>query len=491
MGLEFIRLKAMLWGARTQRARPNTGAWGSGWPANNTIASKQGGAEGTVIRVLALTLSLLCAASAQAAQVEVKGARLWSAPDQTRLVVDIAAPIRHKVFALTGPDRLVIDVADARLAGELPTAKHDDLVIAGLRSGVREGDDLRIVVDLKQPVRAKSFLLAPNETYGHRLVVDLEPKAAAGDGKAAAAVRSVTGAGGAVRDVIVAVDAGHGGEDPGAIGPAGTREKDVTLAIARKLAKRIDARTGMRAVMVRDGDYYVRLRQRIDKARKHRADLFVSIHADAFRDRRVRGSSVYTLSHGGATSEAARWLAERENRADLIGGVELREQNDILAKVLIDMSQNATMEHSGIAAAKVLANLQRLGNVHQTHIQKAGFAVLKSPDVPSMLVETAFISNPDEEKRLRSGSYQNRMADSILAGIVAYFEEYPPPETHFARRRGGDPGDGGRRHRIIPGDTLSEIARSYNVSLHSLRSANQLDSDRIRVGQVLVVPGDG
>jgi N-acetylmuramoyl-L-alanine amidase len=294
-----------------------------------------------------------------------------------------------------------------------------------------------------------------------------------------------------VRDVVVAVDAGHGGEDPGAIGPAGTREKDVTLAIARKLAKRIDARAGMRAVMIRDGDYYVRLRQRIDKARKHRADLFVSIHADAFRDRRVRGSSVYTLSHGGATSEAARWLAERENRADLIGGVELREQNDVLAKVLIDMSQNATMEHSGIAAAKVLANLQRLGSVHQTRIQKAGFAVLKSPDVPSMLVETAFISNPDEEKRLRTGSYQNRMADSILAGIVAYFEEYPPPETHFARRRGGDIGDGGRRHRIVQGDTLSEIARSYNVSLHSLRSANQLDGDRIRVGQVLVVPGDG
>jgi N-acetylmuramoyl-L-alanine amidase len=438
----------------------------------------------TVIRVLALAVVLLCTATAQAAQVEVKGARLWSAPDQTRLVVDTAAPVKHKVFSLTGPHRLVIDVADARLVGDLPTADGGDRVVAGLRSGVREGDDLRIVVDLKQPVRAKSFVLQPNDTYGHRLVVDLEPRDPAA---APAPVRQVSG--GAIRDVVVAIDAGHGGEDPGAIGPRGTREKDVTLAIARKLANRVDARRGMRAVLIRDGDYYIGLRQRIDKARKHRADLFVSIHADAFRDRRVRGSSVYTLSQGGATSEAARWLAERENRADQIGGVELREQNELLAKVLIDMSQNATMEHSGIAATKVLANLQRLGSVHQTRIQKAGFAVLKSPDVPSMLVETAFISNPDEEKRLGTGSYQNKLADSILAGVVDYFEDYPPPETLFAQRRdGGAPGSG-RRHKIVHGDTLSEIARSYNVSLHSLRAANHLDDDTIRVGQVLVVPG--
>jgi len=337
-------------------------------------------------------------------------------------------------------------------------------------------------------VRAKSFALQPNDTYGHRLVVDLEPK----DPTAGPApIRTRTGVGGAVRDVVIAIDAGHGGEDPGAIGPRGTREKDVTLAIARKLAAKVDAEPGMRAVMIRDGDYYVRLRERIARAREHRADLFVSIHADAFHDRRVRGSSVYTLSHGGATSEAARWLAERENRADLIGGVELREQNDVLAKVLIDMSQNATMEHSGIAATKVLANLRRLGDVHQRHIQKAGFAVLKSPDIPSMLVETAFISNPDEENRLRSGAHQDQIASSLLAGVRDYFDEYPPPETHFAQRRNGGGLSNGRKHRIERGDTLSEIARSYNVSLNSLRAANRLDGDRIRVGQVLVVPAGG
>jgi N-acetylmuramoyl-L-alanine amidase len=195
----------------------------------------------------------------------------------------------------------------------------------------------------------------------------------------------------------------------------------------------------MKAVLIRDGDYFVALRQRINKARKHQADLFVSIHADAFTDPSVRGSSVYTLSNGGATSEAAKWLAARENRADLIGGVNLAERNDVLASVLLDMTQNATIEHSSIAASRVLAKLRSLGHVHQTRIQQAGFVVLKSPDIPSMLVETAFISNPDEEKRLRNGSYQNQLADSLLGGILDYFQDYPPPGTRFARESDGSP----------------------------------------------------
>jgi N-acetylmuramoyl-L-alanine amidase len=423
-----------------------------------------------------------------AEQIEVKGTRLWSAPDQTRLVVDTAAPVEHKVFPLPEPHRLVVDIVDARLVGVLPDAEADDLLVRGLRSGVREGDDLRLVVDLKQPVAVNSFQLPPNDTYGHRLVIDLEP--AAGAEAIEAARRAVRAPKPGGRDVIVAIDAGHGGEDPGAIGPRGTREKDVTLAVARRLAAKVDAHPGMRAVMIRDGDYYVRLRQRIALARKARADLFVSIHADAFRDRRVRGSSVYTLSHTGASSEAARWLAARENRADLIGGVELKERNTLLASVLLDMSQNASKEHSSLAAAKVLAKLRRIGDVHQTRIQEAGFAVLKSPDIPSMLVETAFISNPDEEKRLRTKRYQEQVAESLLEGIVDYFTEYPPHGTRFANARKGPATASGasRKHRIVPGDTLSEIARSYDVTLRDLRAANGLDSDLIRVGQVLVVP---
>ncbi|MGD2020674.1 MAG: N-acetylmuramoyl-L-alanine amidase [Thiohalocapsa sp.] len=395
----------------------------------------------TALKVLLAALVLGAAHTANAGQVSVHGARIWNAPDHTRIVLDTAAPIRHRIFSLENPHRLVVDISDARLAGQLPTADGDDALVAGMRSGVREGDDLRVVLDLKQPVKAKSFALEPNATYGHRLVIDVSARAHPGGAKVVSrnepsvAPRhlSVQPKGVRHRDVIVAVDAGHGGEDPGAIGPAGTYEKNVTLAISRKLAERINRRQGMRAVMIRDGDYYIALRQRIAKARKHQADLFVSIHADAFKDRRVRGSSVYTLSNGGATSEAAKWLAERENRADLIGGVSLAEQNDVLASVLLDMTQNATLEHSSIAAERVLSKLRALGDVHQTRIQKAGFAVLKSPDIPSMLVETAFISNPDEEKRLRTGSYQNKLADYLLEGIVDYFEDYPPPGTRFAR----------------------------------------------------------
>ncbi len=470
-------------------------------------------------------LLLVLTAAASAGQTGVDGARMWSGPEYTRFVVDVEGPIQHKVFALENPDRLVVDLIDAQLEGRLPTPASEDRVISRLRSGIREGDDLRIVLDLKQPVRVKSFNLGPNDEYGHRLVIDLSPKSAsaataraapssrstnrpaatdeAEKGSSTAATAAAISEGNAHlsirsqrpanRDLVIAVDAGHGGKDPGAIGSAGTREKDITLAISRKLAKRIDAHPGMRAVLVRDRDQYIRLRQRIEIARQHRADLFVSIHADAFKDPRVRGSSVFTLSSGGATSEAARWLAERENRADLIGGVDLKQRDDLLAGVLIEMSQNATIELSSIAATKVLAKLQRLGDVHQQRIQQAGFAVLKSPDIPSMLVETAFISNPDEEKRLRDSRFQDRLADAILDGIIDYFAEYPPPGTHFARSSAQHLSmattSSATQHRVKAGDTLSEIAQSYNVSLSQLREINQLRGDQVRVGQVLIIPG--
>jgi len=445
----------------------------------------------TALRALLGTLLLCAAASSLAGQVTVKGARIWSAPDHTRIVIDTAAPVQHKVFALDSPDRLVVDIADARLVGDLPAADGGDLVVSGLRSGVRGGDDLRVVLDLKQAVKVKSFLLEPNGTYGHRLVIDVSPRSgapmrdapmvAARSTPVQAAIRgeppatttrhsSVQPKGTRHRDVIVAVDAGHGGDDPGALGPSGTREKDVTLAISRKLADRINRQRGMRAVLIRDGDYFIPLRKRIEKARQYQADLFVSIHADAFKDRSVRGSSVYTLSNGGATSEAARWLAERENRADLIGGVNLAEQNDVLASVLLDMTQNATIEHSSIAAERVLSKLQSLGDVHQTRIQKAGFAVLKSPDIPSMLVETAFISNPEEEKRLRSGGYQGKLADYLVQGILDYFEEYPPPGTRFAREPGERRGD---EMGAVPASgattSFADVARLYDIKLSAVR----------------------
>jgi N-acetylmuramoyl-L-alanine amidase len=431
-------------------------------------------------RVLLAALLLAAVGSSVAAQVTVHGARIWSAPDHTRIVIDTAAPVQHKIFALDSPDRLVVDIAGAKLNGQLPSADGDDRLIDGVRSGVRNGGDLRVVLDLKQAVKAKSFLLEPNNKYGHRLVIDVSPKASAGRLQVASRTPppatprhlSVQPKGTRHRDVVVAIDAGHGGEDPGAIGPSGTREKDVTMAISRKLAARVDRQPGMRAVLIRDGDYFIPLRKRIDKARQHQADLFVSIHADAFQDRRVRGSSVYTLSNGGATSEAAKWLAERENRADLIGGVNLSDQNDVLAGVLLDMTQNATLEHSSIAADRVLSKLRALGDVHQTQIQKAGFAVLKSPDIPSMLVETAFISNPDEEKRLRTGSYQDKLADYLVEGIIDYFEDYPPPGTRFARDPGG--ARGGDEVGALPasgGVSFADVARRYDLELTAVRLA--------------------
>ncbi|TVQ94692.1 MAG: AMIN domain-containing protein [Chromatiaceae bacterium] len=436
------------------------------------------------VRLMLLSAAAVTTRVVAATSVRVEEARLWSAPHQTRLVVDIDSPVEHRIFPLADPNRLVIDLARADLLGGLPLAAADDPLVAGLRSGVRDGTDLRIVLDLKQPVRARSFLLPPNETYGHRLVVELAPRQAAAAGPVR---RSASGADGQqVREVVVAVDAGHGGEDPGAIGPGGTHEKAITLSVARRLAVRIDAHPGMRAVLIRDGDYFVGLRQRIELARAARADLFVSVHADAFKDPRVRGSSVFTLAHGEATSEAARWLAERENRADMIGGLDLRERQDSLASVLLDMTQNATIEHSGLAAERVLGRLRIAGEVHNPRVQQAGFVVLKSPDVPSLLVETAFISNPEEERRLRNPRHQERLAEAILAGIVEYFSAYPPPETRFARAGGGG---GERRHRISHGETLSGIAQSYRVPVQSLRSANQLHGDRIDVGQELVIPG--
>ncbi|MEW8498545.1 MAG: N-acetylmuramoyl-L-alanine amidase [Candidatus Thiodiazotropha taylori] len=284
------------------------------------------------------------------------------------------------------------------------------------------------------------------------------------------------------RDVVIAVDPGHGGEDPGARGRKGTYEKDVVLAIGRKLVKMLNQQKGMRAVLIRDGDYYLGLRKRIAKARAHQADLFVSIHADAFRDPKVRGSSVYTLSRSGASNEAARWLAERENSADLVGGVSLEDKDDMLASVLLDLSQIGTLQASSEAASRVLTELKTLGKTHKRKVQQAGFVVLKSPDIPSMLVETAFISNPDEERRLRDPKHQNKVARALMKGIRDYFKYQPPPGTWLAANQRT------RKHVISSGDTLIAIANRYQISVKRLRHVNDLKNDTIRIGQVLQIP---
>ena len=346
-----------------------------------------------------------------------------------------------------------------------------------IRSAEKGESDLRVVFDLKKNIEMRSFLLQPNRQYGHRLVIDLYDQ---NNQKEVSQV--ITQADNKrSKDVVIAIDAGHGGEDPGAMGPRGVREKDVTLQIAKNLANLINQEYGMKAVLIREGDYFLRLRSRIEKAREHKADLFVSIHADAFTDPRVKGSSVYILSNIGASSEAARWLAERENASDLVGGVSLDDKDNVLASVLLDLSQTASLEASIGVADRVLAGLKKLGKTHKKDVQSAGFAVLKSPDIPSILVETAYISNPEEEKKLKDAHYQTKLAKALLSGLKGYFSDYAPEGTLLASVAN-------RKHIIARGDTLSGIAQRYRVSMNTLRDSNRLKSDTIRVGQVLSIP---
>lgn len=430
-------------------------------------------------RVLAFIALLVMSPILLAA--EIAGVRLWTAPDHTRLVFDASAPAQHKVFSLTGPDRLVIDFEAASLAAGFDAVAIKDRHLGGMRHALRPDGTLRVVLDLQRAVRPKTFLLKPNATYGHRLVVDLYPAEASSEPRVAKTTRDIKRA----RDVVVAIDAGHGGEDPGASGSKyRTKEKTVTLEIARRLKRLIDAQPGMRGVLTRTGDYFIGLRKRMALARKHRADLFVSIHADAFRDKRVRGASVYVLSRRGASSEAARWLAAKENASDLVGGVSLDDKDDVLASVLLDLSQSATQHASLSAASEVYRKLGHVGRTHGRRVQQAGFMVLKSPDIPSMLVETGFISNPGEERNLRDPAFQQRMAKAVMQGVKAYFEETPPPGTRLAEQLRDT-----IKHVIARGDTLSEIADRYQVSLASLRRENRIRSDNhIRIGQVLVIP---
>ena len=402
-----------------------------------------------------------------AAAAALHAARLWPAREYTRVTLESAAPIPHQLLAVKNPDRLVLDLEGIDITSELQQligkVQATDPYIQGIRIGLNRPGVTRLVLDLKSEVKPQLFSVPPVAEYGHRLVLDLYPlepidplmallqereeqvrtdkpavevpKPAPDTAIAAEkpqpakpmdearpplrAERKVP------RPLIVMLDPGHGGEDPGAVGKRGTFEKDIVLSIARKLKRKIDRESSVRALLTRDDDYFVPLRERVAKARAVRADLFISIHADAFVNRDVRGSSVFALSDRGATSAAARWLAQSENRADLIGGVNLDVGDPILAKTLLDLSQTASISDSLKLGRLMLDEIGEINALHKTYVEQAGFAVLKAPDVPSILVETAFISNPDEEKRLRDERYQHRLADSMLGGIRRYFAQAP------------------------------------------------------------------
>jgi N-acetylmuramoyl-L-alanine amidase len=373
--------------------------------------------------------------------VDVRAVRLWAGPDNTRVVVDLSGAAQHNLLLLHNPERVVLDVSGAHLAKSARSVPRGAGAVKTVRMSRNPSGNFRLVLDLARPIQAKSFLSTPNSHYGYRLVVDLAGARAATSarvGVGAGAIRAdkpITAkhAPSDARDLIIAVDAGHGGEDPGAIGKNGTREKDVVLAIARELALKINAEPGMKAILTRGGDYFVPLRDRMRRARAQQADLFVSIHADSIRDRSIDGSSVYILSQRGATDEASRWLAERENASDLIGGVSLDDKDDVLASVLLDLSQSASLNASQVAAERVLHQLTQAGEVRKHEVQQARFMVLKSPDIPSMLVETAYISNPQEEMRLRTPVQQARLAAAIRQGVHDYFYANPPQGTRVAQ----------------------------------------------------------
>jgi len=464
---------------------------------------------GLRLRALLAGLFILLALGAgevlAAAQItQIKSVRLWRAPDNTRLVFDLSGPVQHSLFTLSAPNRIVIDLNGAQLSTALNQLKLKNTPITSVRSAQRSPTDLRLVLDLSAQVTPKSFVLPPNQQYGNRLVVDLydqgaditpDVPATPTPNQPATPAQPVAKApvpAGGKRDIIIAIDAGHGGEDPGASGPNGLHEKNITLSIARELQRQINQMKGFRAELTRTGDYFIPLRGRTAIARKKGADLFVSIHADAAPSRSAFGASVFALSDRGATSETARWLADSENRSDLIGGdgsVSLDDKDHMLAGVLLDLSMTATMSSSLDVGHKVLTNVGRVTSLHKNRVEQAGFMVLKSPDIPSILVETGFISNPGESRKLNSASHQQALARSIAAGVRQYFVQTPPPGTYIASLRdGGQISSGPRQHVVRAGESLSMIAARYDVSMATLRSTNNLKTDSVRIGQVLNIP---
>ncbi|AZT85888.1 AMIN domain-containing protein [Marinobacter sp. NP-4(2019)] len=421
---------------------------------------------------------------------DVEGVRIWPAPDHTRLVLDIAGKVEHNVFSLSGPSRLVIDMKDVSLKADFSTLDLSGSPIQRIRSAPRNGNDLRVVLDLKSEIKPRSFQLEPNQQYGHRLVVDLIDE---GGLKVQKAVKpTVTENTNGKRDIVVVIDAGHGGEDPGAIGPRGTREKDVVLSMAKTLQQLIDRKPGFTARLTRTGDYYIDLRSRTLLARKHNADLFVSVHADAFRTPQPRGASVFALSERGATSESARWLAQSENRSDLIGGaggVSLNGRDEMLAGVLLDLSMTASINSSLGIGSSILGKLGNVTKLHKRGVEQAAFVVLKSPDIPSLLVEAGFISNPQEERNLSSSSYQRKLANAVFDGIYDYFSETPPPGTLLAAQKANrQDGNTVSQYRIRRGDTLSDLARENQTTVSELMRFNGLNDDRVMVGQTIRIP---
>ncbi len=479
-------------------------------------------------RCLVILFSFIFAATSASA-AEVENIRIWAGSSASRIVLDLDSSTVHNVFELQKPNRLVIDLANARLKVDPDKLDFSGTPISSLRSAVRSNKDLRIVLELNHTANARSFVLGPEGEFGHRLVIDIPRDAGAektatresraqttvarqgGLGQSSTTAAALEAPGLEKRDIVVVIDPGHGGKDPGAIGARNVREKDVVLKISRELQRLLNDQPGYTAQLTRSDDTFIPLRTRTEIARKYNADILISVHADAFNDRRAHGASVYALSKSGATSETARWLAAKENSSDLIGGtgsVTLGDKDAVLASVLLDLSMTASMKASVHAGGNILKSLGSFAKLHKRSVEQAGFVVLKNPDIPSLLVETGFISNPAESGRLNTPAYQQKIAAAIAKGVHDYFWSTPPPGSLLAyqknpaafiaaeRARETESLVSGRSDRaavsitrtIRQGDTLSRIAVETNSSIEELMRLNKLNSSRLLVGQVLQIP---
>jgi len=414
---------------------------------------------------------------------ELTGIRLAAETSVTRIVLDLNHAPGFRVFELADPNRIVIDLPDtaANSSLQLPVPKG---MVRSVRTGAREGGELRVVFDLTENVDPNSFLLPPEGSAGHRLVVDLtsRPPEAAVTRRVVQQERNP--------ELVIVIDAGHGGRDPGATGPHGVREKDVVLQIARRLAAYVNEQPGLEAVLVRDDDRFVPLQDRLRIAREAQADLFISIHADALARGSAEGATIFALDTGRAMSESARLLADRENAADLVGGQSISDRSDVVARILVELSQQVVMDKSIEAAESVIARLSGVTTLRKSTVESGNFLVLTSPDIPSVFVESAYISNPREESNLRDPAFQTIFAHALFAGILDYFRDRPTPGTYLANNPPpvvAPP----IRHVIARGETLSEIAERYRISLRDLRRTNQISGDVIRIGQVLTIPTAG
>ncbi|ETI61267.1 N-acetylmuramoyl-L-alanine amidase [Marinomonas profundimaris] len=413
---------------------------------------------------------------------EVRDIRVAQQEGVTRLVFELSETSEHRIFPLSNPERIVLDISgvvlDTAVVNGLSALSSD--VLMRVRYAKRD-KGVRFVLDLAQKARAKSTVLAANGTYGPRILVELEY----GVRKPATIVKSLANLSKEKRDIVIAIDPGHGGKDPGALGQYKVREKDVVLSIGKELANRINAVDGFKAVLTRSTDTFLQLRDRSRVARDANADLMISIHADAFTKSSARGASVWALSLSGKSSEMGRWLAQQENSADLVGGISLDDKDQLLAEVLLDMSMNSTIQMSLNIGKSVLGEMRGVAVLHKNSVQQAGFVVLKSPDIPSILIETGFVSNKTEAKNLSSRTYRVKLAASISKGVIDYFVKNAPDGTLVSWKQG--------RHSdsvyvVEKGDTLSEIARRNRVSLSNIREANKLKNDVIWIGQKLVIP---